>query len=189
MGARVYNPYTGTFTQPDPVQGGGANAYGYTDGDPVNETDLSGESVVFNECEQDGNCTDDHGSPEPKSPTLGDLVQVIAFATLPTALLDPLEGGAEDGASTLFRFGTEPESAERLGQQSAQAESNGLPHGVSVFSRSNRADAVSASRSDIEEHFNVVKTGKSPYHYTVELPNPVTQEHADTFNRLFGRVK
>jgi uncharacterized protein RhaS with RHS repeats len=42
MGARVYDPYTGTFTQPDPIQGGGANAYGYTDGDPVNEEDLAG---------------------------------------------------------------------------------------------------------------------------------------------------
>ena len=45
MGARVYDPYTGTFTQPDPIQGGGANAYGYTDGDPVNEKDLSGDCV------------------------------------------------------------------------------------------------------------------------------------------------
>jgi RHS repeat-associated protein len=35
MGARVYDPYTGTFTQPDPIQGGGANAYGYTDGERV----------------------------------------------------------------------------------------------------------------------------------------------------------
>jgi RHS repeat-associated protein len=43
MGARVYDPYTGTFAQPDPIQGGGANAYGYTDGDPVNETDLTGD--------------------------------------------------------------------------------------------------------------------------------------------------
>ena len=43
MGARVYDPYTGTFTQPDPIQGGGANAYGYTDGDPINELDLGGE--------------------------------------------------------------------------------------------------------------------------------------------------
>jgi uncharacterized protein RhaS with RHS repeats len=43
MGARVYNPYTGTFTQPDPIQGGGLNAYGYANGDPVNETDLTGD--------------------------------------------------------------------------------------------------------------------------------------------------
>ena len=46
MGARVYDPYTGTFTQPDPIQGGGATAYGYTDGDPVNETDLSGDVSI-----------------------------------------------------------------------------------------------------------------------------------------------
>jgi uncharacterized protein RhaS with RHS repeats len=43
MGARVYEPYTGTFTQPDPIQGGGANAYAYTNGDPVNELDLTGD--------------------------------------------------------------------------------------------------------------------------------------------------
>jgi RHS repeat-associated protein len=43
MGARVYDPYTGTFTQPDPLPGADANAYGYTPGDPVNLTDLSGE--------------------------------------------------------------------------------------------------------------------------------------------------
>jgi RHS repeat-associated protein len=45
MGARVYDPYTGTFTQPDPILGGGANAYGYANGDPVNHTDLSGKTV------------------------------------------------------------------------------------------------------------------------------------------------
>jgi hypothetical protein len=45
MGARVYDPWTGTFTQPDPVKGGGANAYGYTNGDPVNETDLGGREI------------------------------------------------------------------------------------------------------------------------------------------------
>ena len=42
MGARVYDPYTGTFTQPDPIFHGSANAYGYTDGDPVSEVDLAG---------------------------------------------------------------------------------------------------------------------------------------------------
>jgi hypothetical protein len=45
MGARVYDPYTGTFLQTDPVQGGGANAYGYTDGDPVNALDLNGTNT------------------------------------------------------------------------------------------------------------------------------------------------
>jgi RHS repeat-associated protein len=43
MGARVYDPYTGTFLQTDPIPGADPNAYGYTAGDPVNETDLSGD--------------------------------------------------------------------------------------------------------------------------------------------------
>jgi uncharacterized protein RhaS with RHS repeats len=71
MGARVYDPYTGTFTQPDPIQGGGANAYGYTDGDPVNETDLTGASVVGDECYQDHNC------PEESTHATGDPLAAI----------------------------------------------------------------------------------------------------------------
>jgi hypothetical protein len=45
MGARVYDPYTGAFLQTDPKPGADANAYGYTDGDPVTETDLGGDSA------------------------------------------------------------------------------------------------------------------------------------------------
>jgi RHS repeat-associated protein len=47
MRARVYDPYTGTFLQTDPIPGADANAYGYTDGDPVNETDLTGAASHF----------------------------------------------------------------------------------------------------------------------------------------------
>jgi hypothetical protein len=43
MGARSYVPQLGRFLQPDPRPGGSANAYAYTFGDPVNETDLTGE--------------------------------------------------------------------------------------------------------------------------------------------------
>ena len=46
MGARVYNPYTGTFAEPDPIEHGGASAYGYANGDPVNNTDLTGKGGV-----------------------------------------------------------------------------------------------------------------------------------------------
>jgi RHS repeat-associated protein len=42
MGARTYVPSLGQFLQTDPVPGGGPNAYAYTWGDPVNQTDLSG---------------------------------------------------------------------------------------------------------------------------------------------------
>ena len=42
MGARSYVPQLGRFLQTDPVPGGSANAYAYTNGNPVNETDLTG---------------------------------------------------------------------------------------------------------------------------------------------------
>jgi RHS repeat-associated protein len=43
MGARSYVPQLGRFLQPDPIEGGSANAYSYTFGDPVNTSDPSGE--------------------------------------------------------------------------------------------------------------------------------------------------
>lgn len=42
MGQRVYNPTTGRFMQPDPIEGGGANDYSYPT-DPVNMYDLDGD--------------------------------------------------------------------------------------------------------------------------------------------------
>ncbi|HEX5307881.1 MAG TPA: RHS repeat-associated core domain-containing protein [Solirubrobacteraceae bacterium] len=46
MGARSYVPQIGRFLQPDPIEGGSANAYSYTYGDPVNSSDPSGEYTV-----------------------------------------------------------------------------------------------------------------------------------------------
>ncbi len=43
MGARSYVPQLGRFLQTDPQPGGSANAYAYTDGDPINSSDPSGE--------------------------------------------------------------------------------------------------------------------------------------------------
>lgn len=43
MGARTYVPQLGRFLQQDPVAGGSANAYAYVFGDPVGESDPSGE--------------------------------------------------------------------------------------------------------------------------------------------------
>ncbi len=42
MGARLYAPGMGRFLQVDPVPGGGANAYEYGAGDPINNVDLDG---------------------------------------------------------------------------------------------------------------------------------------------------
>lgn len=43
IGARSYVPQLGRFLQPDPQPGGSANAYAYTHGNPLNESDPSGE--------------------------------------------------------------------------------------------------------------------------------------------------
>ncbi len=43
MGARSYVPEIGRFLQPDPIEGGSANEYAYTYGDPIDTSDPSGE--------------------------------------------------------------------------------------------------------------------------------------------------
>jgi RHS repeat-associated protein len=99
-------------------------------------------------------------------------------------------GRSESRASRdeyLFRFGTEPESADALAQDAARGPRNGFPHGVSAFSRSTRSDAVKAPRSEVEKYFVVVKTGTNKYRYTVIMPSEITQDVADRFNSLFGR--
>jgi hypothetical protein len=90
----------------------------------------------------------------------------------------------------LKRFGTDPEPAERLAEQAAAAQAVLGIHGVSVTARSTNAPAGVAPRSEVEKHFRVHNTPsrRDPLHRTVELPQPVTPEVADLFNRLFGRV-
>jgi uncharacterized protein RhaS with RHS repeats len=112
MGARVYDPYTGTFLQTDPVQGGGANAYGYTNGDPVNETDLNGQQAGIPMCKYYHTCG---------PPTLSDVLQVVTFATLPAALIDPIGDAfdAADATEVTVSASRYPESAAHI--EDAQA--------------------------------------------------------------------
>jgi hypothetical protein len=89
----------------------------------------------------------------------------------------------------LKRFGTDPESVEKLAAQAAAALAVLGVHGVSVTARDTTAPASVATRADVESAFTVhdTPTRRDPLHRTVELPQPVTPEVADQFNRLFGR--
>jgi hypothetical protein len=62
-------------------------------------------------------------------------------------------------------------------------------HGVSVTAGIAKGPASSADRADVERVFPVhdTPTRADRWHRTVELPEPVTQETADQFNRLFKR--
>ena len=42
MGARQYNPRLGRFIEQDPIEGGSANDYDYTNADPINQFDFAG---------------------------------------------------------------------------------------------------------------------------------------------------
>ena len=89
----------------------------------------------------------------------------------------------------LKRFGMDPETAEKLASAAAQALSVLGIHGVSVTARETTAPACRAARADVEQHFRVhdTPTRRDGLHRTVELPQPVTAEVAEMFNRVFGR--
>jgi hypothetical protein len=94
---------------------------------------------------------------------------------------------AED--EILKRLGTSKESAARPARKAAEAEQVLGIHGVSVTAGAARGDASVASRAEVERIFPVhdAPTRADRLHRTVELPEPVTQDIADRFNRLFGR--
>ncbi|MDC3378680.1 hypothetical protein OAX78_00170 [Planctomycetota bacterium] len=84
------------------------------------------------------------------------------------------------------------ESASELDRQARLAEREAWTqntYGVSATTKESPSSAR-ARRSAVEEHFRVLDTPTTlnPHHKTIELPKPVTQEVADTFNSLFGRA-
>ena len=89
----------------------------------------------------------------------------------------------------LKRLGTTRESVARLARKAEEAERAIGIHGVSVTAGTAIGPASTVDRDDVEQHFPVheTPTRADPWHRTVELPRPVTQDVADQFNQLFGR--
>ena len=92
----------------------------------------------------------------------------------------------------LKRFGQGPETMETLTEQAARAERNGFPHGVSAkevkkIAGSDKLNRV-VPKTEVEKVFPAPQTGKDPFHHTVVLPKPITQEVVDLFNKVFPPV-
>ncbi len=105
-----------------------------------------------------------------------------------------------DGGDDQFvRRGTSWESPTRLDRQAKQALAVGFQHGVSVTAPESNlrlsrdpTDVSQATRQAFDEagfRVHPTPTRRDPHHHTVELPDPVTDEVAEVFNRVLGRSK
>jgi len=87
----------------------------------------------------------------------------------------------------LARFG-DFDSQDKLATDAQRAQAAGFPHGVSTAMRAKRPPNMRAAKLlDVMKFFEVRKTGAKADHFTVVLPNPVTQQVADEFNALFTK--
>lgn len=90
-----------------------------------------------------------------------------------------------DPSDTLTRFGRDAESVESLCEQAAQAEKIIGVHGVSVRLNSKRRGKKARLAETVTAFPETRQMGADSKHYTVVLPQPITQEVADRFNALF----
>jgi hypothetical protein len=128
------------------------------------------------------------------------VVTPVADVLVHNANLPCANGATPPGDTTLYRFGNGPETTEGLAQQAAKAADTpdvasgggNFPYGISTSSRlGSRIAASGEYRSAqvqdlLEAGFNVVKTGANGAHYTVVLPNPVTDLVTEALNVVFG---
>ena len=209
FGYRFYNSGTGRWLNRDPIrEAGGLNLYAAFANSPTNHHDeygliipavvVGGAVAVWAVVEIAGTLYDVYTTAQTWfDPCAGTTEKAATTGLLLAGIVGPGGGLAGlgrhaddvlDGGSKLFRYGDEAEDAAKLAEDAAKAKAHkdfGI-HGVSTTTAPrSHIPAKSAPRSEVEKAFPVHKTGKSPTHYTVELPEPVTQDVADVFNNLF----
>ncbi|WP_370064385.1 polymorphic toxin-type HINT domain-containing protein [Streptacidiphilus sp. MAP5-3] len=110
-------------------------------------------------------------------------------------------GAAPPGEMTLYRFRSGPETTDALQENAAAAAATAdgaseaganFPFGISVSSglpsgfKASGDYRVTTVQELLDAGFTVIKTGKNGSHYTVGLPDPVTDETTDMLNEIFG---
>lgn len=130
--------------------------------------------------------TSERASSHVSAPSAGWVERSSAVARSSTTAPDSFVA-TED--FTVYRFGKDSLTLDRLTTDAASAAGAGLPYGFSVSDRlpPNRAgDSLSARVSDLNRaEFCVEQTGSKKNHYTVHLDQPLTQAQVDLLNGLF----
>ncbi len=199
--ARYLNVSTGRFWSMDSFEGdddepASLHKYTYTENDPINAHDATGYQTEVEEATEEAvDAVISSIENYERYVKVLRYVRVIAATLTLTAIALDLEGdnsptpGNRDRTKKpkmLYRIGLDWELASELETLAQLAEGAGFPHGVSTLSkRPTRTDVEEAPYDLVATQFPVLKTGTSPFHYTVVLPNPVTEDAANRFNRLW----
>ncbi len=125
MGERSYVPQLGRFLQTDPIPGGSANAYAYTNADPINTTDPTGDEYTTTITY--GNLSDVSTGPGVQLPEGHDTlpgaimpppvnlqIEAATLANPPWAAAQALEKAAEAQAETQRLEPPQPHNTGRI---------------------------------------------------------------------------
>jgi len=200
--ARSYDVGTGRFLSRDPYRGDRREPttfppYAFANSNPLSYTDPTGE---ISGTAESGAVVSILAILNTVAVQSFRLVAAAAIACVVTAVGTEVadsvlgidsEGPCDPpGPGWYVRFGDGPETVAELQHDANRTVAIGWPFGVSVRYKpriSGRSDrALRRARANVVHGlFSIYKTGTSPNHYTLGLPNPVNLAAAALFNATF----